>query len=163
MCNDRLLLKIHHNYVLGGNLQPDFSACLAGGSGIRMTAFVQRELAPAICRHFQVCCRVERLLRQRPQCFAVQFKAFADLFVLEAVVVPVCILVTYFKTGLVPNFPTLIVCGFTAIAALISFFTGLQLQNAVQKNKQDFEMERIRANWRYRKDLGKLEDLNDAE
>lgn len=73
------------------------------------------------------------------------------------------ILVTYFKTGLVPNFPTLIVCGFTAIAALISFFTGLQLQNAVQKNKQDFEMERIRANWRYRKDLGKLEDLNDAE
>ena len=53
------------------------------------------------------------------------------------------ILVTYIKTGLVPNFPTLIVCGFTVIAALMSFFTGLQLQNAVQKNKQDFELHRM--------------------
>lgn len=63
------------------------------------------------------------------------------------------ILITYFQTGLVPNFPTLIVCGFTALAALLSFFTGLQLQNSVQKNKQDFELERIKANWRYRKML----------
>ena len=63
------------------------------------------------------------------------------------------VLVTYIRTGLVPNFPTLIVCGFTVIAALLSFFTGLQLQNAVQKNKQDFELERIKANWRYRKML----------
>ena len=60
------------------------------------------------------------------------------------------VLVTYFKTGLVLKFPTLIVCGFTAIAALLSFFTGLQLQNAVQKNKQDFEMERIKMNHHYR-------------
>ena len=73
------------------------------------------------------------------------------------------ILITYIKTGLVPNFPTLIVCGFTAIAALVSFFTGLQLQNAVQKNKQDFEMERIKTNWRYRHDLEKSEDSIDAE
>ncbi len=56
------------------------------------------------------------------------------------------VLVTYIRTGLVPNFPTLIVCGFTVIAALLSFFTGLQLQNAVQKNKQDFELERIKVN-----------------
>ena len=63
------------------------------------------------------------------------------------------ILITYIRTGLVPNFPTLIVCGFTAIAALLSFFAGLQLQNAVQKNKQDFELERLKVNWRYRKML----------
>ena len=50
-----------------------------------------------------------------------------------------------------PDFPTLIVCGFTAIAALIAFFTGLQLQNAVQKNKQDFELERMKVNRCYRK------------
>ena len=56
------------------------------------------------------------------------------------------VMATYIKTGLVPNFPTLIVCGFTAVAALLSIFTGLQLQNAVQKNKQDFELARIRAN-----------------
>jgi len=56
------------------------------------------------------------------------------------------VLITYINTGLVPNFPTLIVCGFTAIAALLPFFSGLQLQNAVQKNKQDFELQRIQAN-----------------
>ena len=62
------------------------------------------------------------------------------------------VLTTYIRTGLVPNFPTLIVCGFTAIAALLSFFTGLQLQTAVQKNKQDFELARIQAHNQY-KDL----------
>ncbi len=46
----------------------------------------------------------------------------------------------YIKTGLVPNFPTLIVCGFTMIAAIQSFFAGMQLQTIVQKNRQDFEM-----------------------
>ena len=71
------------------------------------------------------------------------------------------ILITYVKTGLVPNFPTLIVCGFTAIAALLSFFTGLQLQNAVQKNKQDFELERIKVNSRYRKLTGGKGENND--
>lgn len=48
---------------------------------------------------------------------------------------------TFIKTGLVPNYPTLIVCGFTMIAAIQSFFTGLTLQTIVQKNRQDFEME----------------------
>lgn len=43
------------------------------------------------------------------------------------------VLVTYIKTGLVPSFPTLIVCGFTVIAAIQSFFSGLQLQTIVQK------------------------------
>ena len=47
---------------------------------------------------------------------------------------------TYIKTGLVPNFPTLIVCGFTMIAAIQSFFAGLTLQTIQQKNRQDFEM-----------------------
>ena len=46
----------------------------------------------------------------------------------------------WIQTGLVPNFPTLIVCGFTMIAAIQSFFAGLQLQTMVQKNRQDFEM-----------------------
>jgi glycosyltransferase involved in cell wall biosynthesis len=54
------------------------------------------------------------------------------------------ILITFIKTGLVPSFPTLIVCGFTVIAAIQSFFSGLQLQTIVQKNRQDFEMELIR-------------------
>ena len=51
------------------------------------------------------------------------------------------IMVTYMKTGLVPNFPTLIVCGFTAMAGLQSLFAGLILKTIYQKNRQDFEME----------------------
>lgn len=47
----------------------------------------------------------------------------------------------YLKTGLVERFPTLIVCGFTMMAAMQSFFAGLTLQTIVQKNRQDFEME----------------------
>lgn len=47
---------------------------------------------------------------------------------------------TYLQTGLVPNFPTLIVCGFTMIAAIQSVFVGLTLETMVQKNRQDFEM-----------------------
>lgn len=61
------------------------------------------------------------------------------------------VLVTYIRTGLVPNFPTLIVCGFTAIAALLSFFSGLQLQNARQKNRQDHELELIKVDRVYRR------------
>ena len=49
------------------------------------------------------------------------------------------VLMEYLRTGTVAKFPTLIVCGFTVIAAIQSFFTGLMLQTMVQKNKQDFE------------------------
>ena len=55
------------------------------------------------------------------------------------------ILVEYWQTGLVPRFPTLIVCGFVLIAALQSLFAGLVLQSMEQKNKQDFEMRLIQA------------------
>lgn len=54
------------------------------------------------------------------------------------------VLSEYVRTGLVPNFPTLIVCGFTFVAALLSLFSGMQLQNSVQKNRQDFELNLIR-------------------
>ena len=53
------------------------------------------------------------------------------------------VFVAYLKTGQVLNFPTLIVCGFTMIAAIQSFFVGLTLQTIGQKNRQDFEMQLI--------------------
>jgi len=53
-------------------------------------------------------------------------------------VIPVFI--TYIQTGLVPQFPTLIVCGFTMIASIQSFFAGLQLQTIVHQKRQDFEL-----------------------
>jgi len=55
------------------------------------------------------------------------------------------VMIEYINTGLVDNFPTLIVCGFTMIAAIQSFFAGLTLQTMVQKNRQDFEMRLIQA------------------
>jgi len=50
------------------------------------------------------------------------------------------VLQTYARTGLVPQYPTLIVCGFTMIAAIQSFFAGMQLQTIVQQNRQSFEL-----------------------
>ena len=86
------------------------------------------------------------------------FGLIAAALVLLSAIFFVPVLITYINTGLVPNFPTLIVCGFTAIAALLAFFTGLQLQNAVQKNKQDFELQRIQANRQLRQMLSSQED-----
>ena len=71
------------------------------------------------------------------------------------------ILVEYWETGLVPRFPTLIVCGFVLIGALQSLFAGLVLQSMEQKNKQDFELQRIRTYQYYQqlmKEQGKSDD-----
>ena len=62
------------------------------------------------------------------------------------------VLVEYTQTALVPRIPTLIVCGFTAIAGALSFFAGLELESARKKDRQDFELALHRASDR-RKDL----------
>lgn len=51
------------------------------------------------------------------------------------------VLAEYFETGLVLRFPTLIVCGFVAIAAIQSFFAGLILNNVAQRDRKNFEMD----------------------
>ena len=50
------------------------------------------------------------------------------------------VFVSYLNTGLVAQFPTLIVSGFIMIAAIQSFFSGLILQTILHKNRQDFEL-----------------------
>lgn len=45
----------------------------------------------------------------------------------------------YLATGKVDHMPTLIVCGFTIMAAIHAFFAGLILETAAQKMRQDFE------------------------
>lgn len=47
----------------------------------------------------------------------------------------------YLRTGMVPNFPTLIVSGFTMLAAIIAYFSGLMLETMLMKNHQDFEIQ----------------------
>lgn len=49
------------------------------------------------------------------------------------------ILLKFFRTGLVPNFPTLIVSGFVALTAIISWFSGMILTSIVEKDRQQFE------------------------
>lgn len=68
------------------------------------------------------------------------FGIIAGILALVALAFFIPVLITFTQTGLVPQFPTLIVCGFVMIAAIQSFFAGLVLKTIYQKNRQDFEM-----------------------
>lgn len=67
------------------------------------------------------------------------FGLLAAILMIIALAMFMPVFVGYLKTGLVPNFPTLIVSGFIAMAALQSFFAGLVLSTIVQKDHQLFE------------------------
>ncbi|MBO4310054.1 MAG: glycosyltransferase [Lachnospiraceae bacterium] len=69
------------------------------------------------------------------------FGLISLILVLLAAGFMVPIIIEFIQTGLVPRFPTLIVCGFSVIAAIQSFFAGQILQTIYQKNRQDFEMD----------------------
>ena len=85
---------------------------------------------------------VARLYRNyKPLSF---FGIIAALLSLISILFFIPVWIEYLRTGLVPSFPTLIVCGFTMLAAIISLFSGIMLQTMVQKNRQDFEMVLIR-------------------
>ncbi len=78
-----------------------------------------------------------RMFRQyRPFAF---FAALAAVLLLVSVGFFIPVAVEYVKTGLVPKFPTLIVCGFAALAAVQSLFAGLILHNLGMKDRRDFE------------------------
>ena len=68
------------------------------------------------------------------------------------------VLVQYFRTGAVARFPTLIVCGFTMIAAVQAFFAGMILGCIIQKSRQDFEINLQRSDER----LKHLQRIRDA-
>lgn len=90
-----------------------------------------------------------RLFRfYRPNIF---FGTTAFILAALSIIFLIPVLVTYAETGLVPQFPTLIVCGFVMIAAIQSFFTGLVLKTIYQKNRQDFEMDLYRVTEEYRR------------
>lgn len=70
------------------------------------------------------------------------------------------ILVDYIATGLVPRFPTLIVSGFVAMAALQAFFCGWILDTLVQKDRQEFEFKLNTASYRKAELLAKSREEN---
>lgn len=96
---------------------------------------------------FKVLRTIARLYRSyRPLAF---FGALALLLALIAALLFLPVLAEYARTGLVPRFPTLIVSGFVAVAAIQSLFSGLILQTMLHKNRQDFEMQLIRLHEQY--------------
>lgn len=93
---------------------------------------------------FKVIVTIMRLFRvYRPLAF---FGIISLILALVSIGFFMPVLLDYFRTGLVAQFPTLIVCGFVMVAALLSFFAGLILQTITQKNKQDFEMDLYKLN-----------------
>ena len=72
------------------------------------------------------------------------FSIVALLLVALAAVLFVPVLLEYFATGLVLRFPTLIVSGFIALAAIQAFFAGMILSAITAKEKREFEYRLIR-------------------
>ncbi len=104
---------------------------------------------------FKVLRTIFRLFRTyKPLAF---FSIFSVILTLISAIFFIPVLADYIKTGLVPNLPTLIVCGFTFIAAILSFFCGLLLSTMTQKNRQDFEYHLIKASDEFK---SKTDNLN---
>ncbi len=103
---------------------------------------------------FRVLLTIFNLFRSyRPLSF---FSALGCLLAVIAAAFFLPVLITYVQTGLVPRFPTLIVCAFMTLAAVQCFFTGLLLDTIVKKNRQDFEMRLLDTDRQY-KTLLKME------
>lgn len=71
----------------------------------------------------------------RPLAF---FGTVAAILMVLAIGFFIPVWITYADTGMVPNFPTLIVCGFVALASIQSFFAGLILQDHVPQEPSGF-------------------------
>ena len=67
------------------------------------------------------------------------FGAIGLLLAAAALLFMIPILREFLQTGLVPRFPTLIVCCFMVLAGLQSFFSGMILEVLNAKDKRDFE------------------------
>ena len=81
------------------------------------------------------------------------FGIIALILALIAAIMFLPVFSEYLHTGQVRRFPTLIVSGFIAIAAILSFFSGLILETLHEKNRHDFEMRLIDIQNRYRQKL----------
>ncbi|MBR1930176.1 MAG: glycosyltransferase [Lachnospiraceae bacterium] len=81
------------------------------------------------------------------------FGLVCALFLIAAGILMIPIVTVYVETGLVPRFPTLIVCGFMVMAGIQSLFAGTILEVLNAKDKKDFEYRLVRT----RKDREQLE------
>jgi len=80
------------------------------------------------------------------------FFGMISLFlVLVAALFFIPIFIEFIQTGLVPKFPTLIVCGFMVLAAIQAFFSGMILSQLAAKESREFEYKLIQTENAYKK------------
>lgn len=84
------------------------------------------------------------------------FGMISLLLMLSALILVIPVLATYFETGLVPRYPTLIVSAFLAVASIQLASVGISLQTILHKNRQDFEMELYHAEINERRERSNL-------
>lgn len=68
------------------------------------------------------------------------FGIVALLFLIIALILGVPVVIEYFKTGLVPRFPTLIVSCIFVVLSMLFWITGIILEVIVKKHKQLYEL-----------------------
>ena len=68
------------------------------------------------------------------------FGIVAILFLIIALIFGIPVVVEYFKTGLVPRFPTLIVSCIFVVLSMLFWITGIILEVIVKKHKQLYEL-----------------------
>ena len=67
------------------------------------------------------------------------FSLVALIFLILSLILVIPVLISYFETGLVARFPSLIVGGVFGLAALFSLFVGIILDVELLKHKQNYE------------------------
>lgn len=93
---------------------------------------------------FRVLKTIGRLFKEyKPTIF---FSLLSLLFLIISVGFGIPVFAEYFKTGLVPRYPTLIFSGFMLMIALVLFACGVVLEVVVKKHRQLFELMLINVN-----------------
>lgn len=93
---------------------------------------------------FRVLKTIGRLFKEyKPTIF---FSLLSLLFLIISIVFGIPVFAEYFKTGLVPRYPTLIFSGFMLMIALVLFACGVILEVVVKKHRQLFELMLINVN-----------------
>ena len=87
---------------------------------------------------FKVLKTIARLFKEyKPSIF---FSLIGLLFLIISVIFGTPVFVEYFKTGLVPRYPTLIFSGFMLMISILMFVCGIILEVVVKKHRQLFEL-----------------------
>jgi glycosyltransferase involved in cell wall biosynthesis len=87
---------------------------------------------------FKVLKTIARLFKEyKPTIF---FSIVSIIFLIISLIFGIPVFTEYFKTGLVPRYPTLIFSGFMLMISILMFICGIILEVVVKKHRQLFEI-----------------------